>query len=380
MKREAEQPPLIVHVIYRLAVGGLENGLVNIINRMPPDAYRHAIVSLTDISDFRLRIQRDDVQCFALHKRPGNDPRMLWQLWRLFRHLRPTIVHSRNLAALDAQLPAWLAGVPVRIHGEHGRDVHDLDGSSRKYQLVRKFYQPLIHRYIPLSQDLAQYLRDPIGVREDKIRLICNGVDVERFRPHDTRAAVLPAGFADTDAIVIGTVGRLEAVKDQLTLVKAFVELVEQLPNARHLRLVMVGDGALRVPIEALLMETGLQDQVWLAGARNDVPELMAAMDLFVLPSLAEGISNTILEAMACGLPVVATRVGGNGELVADGETGALVDRNDPVAMAQALAGYVQDDAQRRRHGAAARQRAETEFSISGMVAQYQAVYDELCV
>ena len=132
MKREDVLPPLIIHVIYRLAVGGLENGLVNLINRMPAGLYRHAIVSLTDISNFRQRITRQDVACIALHKRPGHDLRMLWQLWRLFRERRPAIVHSRNLAALDAQLPAWLAGVPARIHGEHGRDVHDLDGSSRK--------------------------------------------------------------------------------------------------------------------------------------------------------------------------------------------------------------------------------------------------------
>ncbi|MCA1805805.1 MAG: glycosyltransferase [Xanthomonadaceae bacterium] len=196
-----------MHVIYRLAVGGLENGLVNLINRMPVDRYRHAIVSLTDISDFRERIARPDVDCIALHKRPGHDVRMLWHLWRLFRARRPTIVHSRNLAALDAQLPAWLAGVPVRIHGEHGRDVHDLDGNSRKYRWLRRGFRPLIHRYVPLSRDLEDYLRGPVGVPESRIRLICNGVDTQRFRPVDMRAAVLPSGFASKDSLVIGTVG-----------------------------------------------------------------------------------------------------------------------------------------------------------------------------
>jgi sugar transferase (PEP-CTERM/EpsH1 system associated) len=378
MSRKVGQPPLIIHVIYRLAVGGLENGLVNLINRMPVDRYRHAIVSLTEISDFRRRIERPDVDCFALRKRPGHDPRMLWQLWRLFRTLRPRVVHSRNLAALDAQLPAWLAGVPVRIHGEHGRDVHDLDGRRRRYQWLRRGYRPLIHRYVPLSRDLQQYLHDTVGIPEGRIRLICNGVDTERFRPAMERAQVLPAGFAGPDSLVIGTVGRLEPVKDQLTLVKAFVELARHEPEGDRLRLVLVGEGSLRAPIEALLAEAGLARQVWLAGARDDVPELMAAMDLFVLPSLAEGISNTILEAMACGLPVVATRVGGNAELVAEGQTGALVERGDPTAMAAALAGYVHDSEQRRSHGTAARERIEAQFSLDGMVARYTDLYDEL--
>lgn len=373
-----KQPPLIIHVIYRLAVGGLENGLVNLINRMPAGRYRHAIVSLTEVSDFRRRITRPDVECIALHKRPGHDPGMLWRLWRLFRQRRPMIVHSRNLAALDAQLPAWLAGVPVRIHGEHGRDVHDLDGTSRRYQWLRRGYRPLIHRYVPLSRELAEYLRGPVGVPEARIRLICNGVDTERFRPAATREAVLPPGFAASDSLVIGTVGRLEAVKDQLTLVQAFAELVRREAEGARLRLVLVGEGSLRAPIEALLAETGLAPQVWLAGAREDVPALMAAMDLFVLPSLAEGISNTILEAMACGLPVVATRVGGNAELVREGLTGRLVERDAPAALAAALAGYVHDPQMRRDHGVAARQRIEAEFSLEGMVARYGDLYDEL--
>lgn len=379
MQEAEKQPPLIMHVIYRLAVGGLENGLVNLINRMPVDRYRHAIVSLTDISDFRERITRTDVDCIALHKRPGHDVRMLWNLWRLFRARRPRIVHSRNLAALDAQLSAWLAGVPVRIHGEHGRDVHDLDGNSRKYRWLRRGFRPLIHRYVPLSRDLETYLRGPVGVPESRIRLICNGVDTQRFRPGAIRAGVLPSGFAGEDSLVIGTVGRLETVKDQLTLVKAFVELVRSLPEGERLRLVLVGEGSLRAAIEALLAESGLARQVWLAGARDDVPALMAALDLFVLPSLAEGISNTVLEAMACGLPVVATRVGGNAELVEEGKTGFLVERDDPTAMAAALAGYVHDSALRQDHGAAARQRIEEQFSLDGMVARYTDLYDELC-
>ncbi|MGB5306995.1 MAG: TIGR03088 family PEP-CTERM/XrtA system glycosyltransferase [Gammaproteobacteria bacterium] len=377
----SSHPPLIAHVIYRLDVGGLENGLVNIINRIPEDRYRHVIISLTELSDFKQRITRKDVDCIALHKRPGNDLGMFWKLWRLFRALRPAIVHSRNLAALEAQLPAWLAGVPCRIHGEHGRDVFDLDGTSRKYRWVRKLYQPLVHRYVPLSQELSAYLSNQVGVPESKLRLICNGVDVERFRPREreNREAVLPQGFADQDSLLIGSVGRLEAVKDQQTLVRAFKALCLHRPDDSRLRLVLIGDGSLWNKIEELVAREGIQDRVWLAGSREDVAQLLQTLDVFVLPSLAEGISNTILEAMACGLPVVATRVGGNEELVREGETGFLVPRADPQAMAAALLNYVDHADLRAAHGASARTRAEGAFSIARMVNRYLEVYDELC-
>jgi sugar transferase (PEP-CTERM/EpsH1 system associated) len=378
---EVRESPLIAHVIYRLDVGGLENGLVNLINHMPASRYRHAIISLTGLSDFRQRISRPDIECIALNKRPGNDIGMLWRLWRVFRQLRPAIVHSRNLAALEAQLPAWLAGVPGRIHGEHGRDVHDLDGTRRRYRWIRRFYRPLVQRYVPLSRELADYLREQVGVADAKIRPICNGVDVKRFRPRGgaTRNAVLPPGFANQDSLLIGTVGRLEAVKDQLTLVQAFSEMCRHKASDTRLRLVLVGDGSLRGDIEALLTREGLEDRAWLAGSRGDIPALLAALDVFVLPSLAEGISNTLLEAMACGLPAVATRVGGNTELVSEGETGFLVPRADPPAMAAALQRYLESAELRAAHGAAGRGRAEKEFSITGMVRRYLEVYDELC-
>ena len=119
--------------MYRFDTGGLENGVVNLINQMPATAYRHAIISLTTITDFRQRIVRDDVQFIALNKPPGHAIGMYPQLFRLFRELRPAIVHTRNLAALELVVPAWAAGVPVRIHGEHGRDVGDLDAPTRSF-------------------------------------------------------------------------------------------------------------------------------------------------------------------------------------------------------------------------------------------------------
>jgi len=144
------------------------------------------------------------------------------------------------------------------------------------------------------------------------------------------------------------------------------------------LRLVIVGDGTLRQPAIRLLEDAGLAHLAWLPGERQDVPELLRAMDIFVLPSLAEGISNTILEAMASGLPIVATDVGGNCELVDHGRTGFLVPRADPAAMAAAIRRYVEDSALRREHGAQGRRRCEKTFSIDTMVRRYGEFYDEV--
>lgn len=372
--------PLIVHVVHRLAVGGLENGLVNLINHIPANRYRHAVICLTDYSDFRDRITRPDVEVHALHKAPGIRPELYVALYRLFKRLRPDIVHTRNLATLEAQLPAWLAGVPLRVHGEHGRDMHDLDNTRQRYRLLRRAMSPLIHGFIALSRDLEQYLVRDVGVDPARITRIINGVDSECFAPRARdRHAVLPSGFAAPDSLLIGSVGRMATVKDPLNLARAFVLLHSQRPElAPRLRLMMIGDGPLLEDARALLLRAGLARQVWLPGARANIAALLQTLDLFVLPSRGEGISNTVLEAMACGLPVIATAVGGNSELVEEDVTGRLVPRDDPQALALALADYCADDAKRRAQGVAARVRIEREFDLPHMVQCYVALYDRL--
>jgi len=372
--------PLVAHVIFRLDVGGLENGVVNLLNRMPRDRYRHAIVCLAGYSDFQQRIERRDVPIFDLDKAPGNSPVMHWKLWRLFERLRPDIVHTRNLATLEAQLPAALAGVPVRIHGEHGRDMDDLDGSSTSRRRIRRLFKPLVHRYITVSRDLASYLERKVDVPTARITQIYNGVKTEIFHPpQDGREPLEWSGSRNGEFFVIGTVGRMQHVKDQLTLARAFILLMRDMPGAgQRLRLAMIGEGPLREEARALLADAGLAQYAWLPGNRDDVPRIMRGFDLFVLPSLAEGVSNTILEAMATGLPVVATSVGGNTELVEDGVTGTLVAPDDPQRMAVALRAYAENADLCRRHGAAALATVERRFGMDAMMNAYLTVYDKM--
>jgi len=374
----ASATPLIAHIIHRLDVGGLENGLVNLINRIPPSRYRHAIICMTGHTDFAKRIHNPNVELHALGKREGQDWAVYRRLWRLLRSLKPDIVHTRNLATLEGQAVAALVGVPVRIHGEHGRDIIDISGANKKHLMLRRLLRHFVTRYIALSNDLEGWLQEQVHVPAAKIVQIYNGVDTERFHPAAAgRGALPPAGFASGDELVIGTVGQMRGEKDQLTLARAFIELLNlDAKIADKLRLVMIGDGPLRAEAMQLLRKAGVDHLAWLPGVRDDVDEIMRGFDIFVLPSLIEGVSNTILEAMATGLPVVATDVGGNTELVVEGETGALVPSSNPAAMADALSTYIQDQALMRRHGRAGRKRVEQEFSMDNMVTHYLAVYD----
>lgn len=373
--------PLVVHIVYRFDTGGLENGVVNLINHMPASAYRHAVVALTEVvPGFAQRIHREDVQFVSLHKPPGHGLRLYPQLAQLFKRLKPAIVHTRNLAALECQVPAAWAGVPVRIHGEHGRDVDDLDGTRKRYQWMRRAYRPFVHHYVALSQDLGGYLHRCAGVPQGRIAQIYNGVDVARFHPSVQGRAPLPGSpFNDPALFVVGTVGRMQPVKAQTVLAQAFVRAIKLQPMlGQKLRLVMIGCGPLRSEAQSLLDAAGLGALVWLPGERSDVPDVMRSLDCFVLPSLAEGISNTILECMASGLPVLATAVGGNAELVVAGTTGHIVPAGDVEALAVGLIRMAAEPARAAAMGRAGRARVEESFSLPAMVGAYQDLYDRM--
>jgi len=171
----------------------------------------------------------------------------------------------------------------------------------------------------------------------------------------------------------------MQTVKDQPMLARAFIRALEiDSSLSRRLRLVMIGDGPLRAECKQLLDAAQISDLAWLPGERNDVAAIMGGLDCFVLPSLAEGISNTILEAMACGLPVIATDVGGNADLVASAITGQIVPAGDPETMAQQIVRFANAPEHARRMGQLGRERVEESFSMNAMVAAYLGAYDQL--
>lgn len=371
---------MVLHVLYRFDTGGLENGVVNLLNRLPADKFRHAVLAIDKVVPaFAARLQRNDVQLLALNKPPGHALKLYPRIWRLLRELKPDIVHTRNLAALETQLVAAAAGVPVRIHGEHGRDIEDLDGTNKKQQLIRRLYSPFVHRYVTVSKELQGYLVDRVGIPAGRVQQIYNGVDTEKFHPAaGGREPIEGCPFDGPGVCIVGTVGRMQTVKNQTLLARAFVRARQLDPTAAQaLRLVMVGEGPLRAQAQRILDAAGAGAMAWLPGERQDVPQVMRGLDAYVLPSLAEGVSNTILEAMATGLPVIATRVGGNAELVTQDQTGEVVPSEDETALAMAMIRLVGDPFRRTHMRQEARAQAQHRFSLAVMVRAYADLYSQ---
>lgn len=361
----AGQGPLVVHLLYRLDFGGLETLLVDCINRMP--GYRHAVVCLTGYTAFADKITRPGVALHSLDKAPGLGLGAHVKLFKLLRQLRPDVLHTYNLSGIEYNFTATLAGVPVRIHAEHGRDAGDPQGLNRKHNALRRALAPFIDRYVPVSGDLRDWLRGVVGIADTKNQLINNGVDTGHFHP----------GAPGGDEFVIGTVGRVQDVKNQAALIDAFIRLRQMLPDLKT-RLVIVGDGPLRARLEQQVAAAGIGDHVWLPGARSDIAQLMRTFSVFALSSIAEGTPVTLLEAMSCGLPVVSTAVGGIPELVQDNVTGQLVPAGDTNELAAALAVYANNRALAAEHGRAGRERIESHYSVTAMVQAYTALYDTL--
>ena len=370
--------PLIVHLTYALDFGGLENLLVERINRMPAERYRHAVVCLTHANPvFAARLSKPGVTLHLLGKRPGLSLGTHLALWRLLRRLQPAVLHSYNLTAIEYAPVALLAGVPARVNGAHGRDAGDPHGTNRKHNLLRRLMLPFYDVCYANSAAMEDWNRSVIGVPPAKSRMLPNGIDAERFRVRGEQEA---RPYFNAGEIVIGTVGRVQDVKDHATLMDAFLLLREQLPQLRErLRLAIVGDGPLLQALRDKAAAAGIAGAVWLPGGRNDVPDVLRSYDIFALSSIAEGTPGAALEAMACGLPVVGTRVGGIPEVIDNGVTGQLVPPSNAAALAAALKHYVEAPALARRHGLAGRERVLRKYSMPAMVAAYQDMYDSLC-
>lgn len=364
-------PVRILHVIDSLGIGGTEAGLATVIENTR-DRFTHSVCCIRHDGPIADRLRAGGTDVHVIGKAEGNDWGLPLRLARHFRAAQPHIVHTRNWGSTDGILAARLARVPVVLHGEHGRDVSDVHGSNRKRNAARRILARMTQRVVTVSDQLRGWLVNDVGLRADKVVLIRNGVDSGRYRPlpdRDRLRAALELTAAD---FVIGTVGRLDPVKDQRAIVEASVALAASHPR---LRAVIVGDGPMRDALERAVTKAGQQQRVRLVGQRDDVPEIMNVMDVFVLPSLGEGLCNTILEAMAVGLPVVATAVGGNTEMVVDGTTGTVVPSADREALAAALGRYAEQPTLRATHGAAGRQRVLASFSIQSMVDGYCALY-----
>jgi sugar transferase (PEP-CTERM/EpsH1 system associated) len=355
-----------MHLLHKLGVGGMEVGVVKLANLLPRHSVATSICSLMPADGLTTRLA-PEVPLYELTRRPGNDLRLVLQLAGVLRRARPDVLHTHSWATLcEGLVAARLAGVPVVVHGEHGT----LETRPRNRRIQRWAWQRC-DRVLSVSSRLAERMSAEMGFPLERITTIRNGVDLPLFASADRGRGRRALGL-DPAQLVIGTVGRLVPVKGHETLLHALAQLRDR---GRSYQAVIVGDGILRAQLESRVRELGLGGAVHLAGHREQVADALAAMDLFVLPSISEGLSNTILEAMAAGLPVVATRVGGADELVSHGRTGLLVPSGDVDALARALDDVARCADTRAAMGAEGRRLAEREFSLEGMVANYERLY-----
>ena len=365
----ARRPIKVLHILHAFSHGGLENGIVNIINGSPPDI-EHELCLLTTADEFIHRL-RKPVRYYQLHKGPGNSLTTVLELRRFIRQSGANIVHTRNWGAFDGIIAACLCPGIALLHGEHGRDISDTQGRNRRRNLLRRLFSPRVARFTTVSEDLRLWLTERVGIPKSKIVLIRNGVDLELYRPRRDIALRQELGISEQE-FVVGAVGRLDPVKNYPGLIRSFAALAREFPECR---LLIVGDGPERQTLETLARDHGMNPLSIFKGYRSDVDRFYGVFDVFVLNSFAEGMSNTLLEAMASGLPIISTSVGASADLLSDGNRGKLIATGDEAQLAGALREYRISPTLRHRHASEARYFVEQHCSLSQMVARYVDLY-----
>ena len=351
----------VCHVSMCLLTGGLERLLVEFGKNRDGEKFNTSFVALDGmgVPAEELRTQGHHVECVS-DVVAGKLAR-LRRLAHIFNDGQFDVVHTHNtLAHFYGAFAARLSGVPVVVNTQHGRGC----GKSWKARLHFRMANKLTDRVVGVSEDAAELCRQDDARSADRTIALWNGVDLDRFEYR---------GPADQPTAI--SVSRLSPEKDLATLLRAVWILIKDCPD---FRLKIVGDGGERQKLELLSEELNLTNHVEFLGERSDVSQLLPQAGFFVSSSRTEGISLTLLEAMAVGLPVVTTRVGGNPEIVIEGKTGRLVSANSPEGLALAMRDLLKDQEGWPVYGELARQRVEQHFNVRNMVRQYEDLYREL--
>lgn len=375
-KSPLARPIRVVHVVDQLALAGMEYGVIKLVNRLDPERVRSMIICLRHQTEDARQLLASTISVFELQKNPGRNWRLIGRLAALFRRERVDIVHSHNWSTfLYSVLAARFAGVAIVVHGEHGKDDTIVD---RRRLLVSRFLARGVRRVCAVSGDLTEEVIRDWRLPRERVARIPNGVDLEAFdRQYPLDGLREELGLAGASRVVMNT-GGFRAIKDHQTLLGAFARVHRNDPMARLLLVGAGGVGEPRAGLDRLAAELGIADAVQFAGVRRDVPRLLQICDVYVNSSRFEGMSNTILEAMAARKPVVATAVGGNPELVEHSVSGFLVPAGQEEPMAARLEELLADASLRSRMGAAGRARIEAVHSMTGMVRAYSELYEEL--
>jgi sugar transferase (PEP-CTERM/EpsH1 system associated) len=367
---------VVGHAIYAFHSGGMERGLLNLINYGDHERFRHVVLCLTDAGEYATMLTAPDCQVVELRKNPGNDWRLPSRIAQAARRHGVDIMHARGWPALvESAIGARLAGISRTMYTFHGKTIDDLKGISFKRRWLQKAMIRSYRKVITLNQQMRADLAAECSMAESRIGIINNGVDIEKFRPRCDRASLRREFGLPIEKVIIGNVARLDPVKNHEVVLRALRRLVDQQLEVLFL---LVGDGPNRAALEREVARLALGPHVRLYGHSNAVTELLNCMDVYVQSSFYEGFSNTVLEAMACGVPVIATDVGGTTDIFSDGSEGYFFKSQDDSTLASLLFDLARDETQRRRMGERARKSTVEQFPIQSMVRGYESAYSEL--
>ena len=358
----------VAHVLHAFGFGGLEKGIATLIRHGSAD-FEHLILCLAKTGESESLLPYG-TQLLELHKKEGSSLRFFVDLSRKLRALKPDVVHTRNWGGIDGVIAANLAGMRrCVVQGEHGWGMEDAFGKSAKRVWIRRLLSLGVREFTCVSKQMESWLQGEVKVFAP-VSQIYNGIDTSLFSPEGKKAALRHELGLKASTKLIGSIGRLDPIKDHVGLIQAFQEVHQSCPDCA---LIIVGNGPERERLEAMSTPG-----VYFLGARYEVAQILRDMDIFALASINEGISNTILEAMATGLPVVSTNVGGTPELITHEYNGLLAEPRDHGQLASYLLTYLQAPAMRAEHGQHNRRITQERFSIEAMVQGYELVWSRI--
>ncbi|QDU72921.1 glycosyltransferase [Mucisphaera calidilacus] len=366
--------PVLVHVVHRLYRAGAEL-LAADLARSLSDEYRFAFVCLDEVGPLGEELRGEGFEVRCVERRPGVDLGTIRRMAEVMGDLGPSLVHAHQYTPFFyASSARFTAGTPRVLFTEHGR--HYPDRRKLKRVVANRFLLGAGDRVTAVGGFVRDALVRNEGLAGSRIEVVYNGIDTRGFgSPRRGREEVRRELGLGAETPVAIQVARFHPVKDHATALRSMAHLTVSRPDAV---LLLVGDGECRSDLERQVDELGLRRQVRFLGVRDDVADLLAASDLFLLTSVSEGVSLTLLEAMSAGLPVVATDVGGNPEVVEDGVTGLLAGRGRDVELASAMVRLLGDASLRRSMGGAGVEKARSRFDRGRMISAYRALYDAM--